>query len=258
MTYVPRYDLELLHDKTSKNILLIPVINEGTRLTGLLTEIGILGLYDTVDVVVVDGGSTDGSINALGLSKLGVSAVIHKRGPGKLSAQLLCAYDFALKAGYDRILTIDGNGKDNPSAVPSFISLLDEGYDFVQASRFIEGGHHENTLCSRLIAVRAIHAPFLSLASGFRWTDSTQGFRGYSRRLLLDKEINIFRPVFDGYELLAYLSFIAPRKGYRCIECPSSRVYPSGDVPTKITKIKGSVELLATLFKACAGVFNNR
>ena len=40
MTYVPRYDLDLLHDKTSKNILLIPVINEGTRLTGLLTEIG--------------------------------------------------------------------------------------------------------------------------------------------------------------------------------------------------------------------------
>ena len=145
------------------------------------------------------------------------------------SAPSYCAYDFALKAGYDRILTIDGNGKDNPSAVPSFISLLDEGYDFVQASRFIEGGHHENTPWSRLIAVRAIHALF------FRWLPVFVGrtllrFRGYSRRLLLDKEINIFRPVFDGYELLAYLSFIAPRKGYRCIECPSSRVYPSGDV----------------------------
>ena len=38
----------------------------------------------------------------------------------------------------------------------------------------------ENTPLSRWIAIRLIHAPLCSLASGKWWTDSTQRFRGYS------------------------------------------------------------------------------
>ena len=38
------------------------------------------------------------------------------------------------------IITIDGNNKDDPEAIPHFIESLNKGIDFVQASRFIKGG----------------------------------------------------------------------------------------------------------------------
>jgi hypothetical protein len=39
--------------------------------------------------------------------------------------------------------------------------------------------------------------------SGFHWTDTTQGFRTYSRKMLLDPEIALFRDLMSTYELLA-------------------------------------------------------
>src|SRR5690606_12255913 len=124
----------------------------------------------------------------------------------KLSAQLRCAYAFALDQGYEGIVTIDGNDKDDPAPIPQFIAALEQGADFVQASRYLPGGVAENTPKLRDFAIRSIHAPLLSLASGFHWTDTTQGFRAYSRKLLLDERIAPFRDVFMTYELLAYLS----------------------------------------------------
>jgi hypothetical protein len=179
-----------------------------------------------------------------------------KTGPGKLSAQLRVAYAFALKSGYESIITIDGNNKDDPATIPAFLEALANGLDFIQASRFIPGGQQENTPLIRNLAIRLIHAPVLSLASGYSWTDTTQGYRGYSARCLLDERTQIFRDVFQRYELLAYLSYRLPRLGYRCLELPTSRSYPQGEIPTKISGIRGNLNLLKVLIKASFGAFN--
>lgn len=65
----------------------------------------------------------------------------------------------------------------------------------MQASRFIQGGTAENTPKIRDFAIRYIHAPMLSLFSGFKWTDTTQGFRAYSRKVLLDPKVAPFRDI---------------------------------------------------------------
>ena len=153
-------------------------------------------------------------------------------------------------------MTIDGNDKVDPVAIPQFIDGLKQGVDFVQASRFISGGVAENTAKSRDLAIRFIHAPMLSLFSGFHWTDTTQGFRAYSRKILLDPEIALFRDVFMTYELLAYLSYRAPKLGYRCVELPTVRSYPKGEVPTKISSFKGNLSVLEVLIRACFGIYN--
>jgi dolichol-phosphate mannosyltransferase len=208
------------------------------------------------DILVVDGGSTDGSLTPPVLVSAGVRGVLLKTGPGKLSAQLRCAYAFSLDEGYEGIVTIDGNDKDDPEAIPRFINALDVGVDFVQASRFMRGGVGENTPMLRGLAVRYVHAPVLSLSSGFHWTDTTQGFRAYSSKMLVDPRIALFRDVFAGYELLAYLSYRAPRLGYRCLELPTIRRYPKGEVPTKISSIRGNLELLAVLLRASIGGYD--
>ncbi len=115
-----------------------------------------------------------------------------------------------------------------------------------------------NTPKLRDFAIRYIHAPCLSIASGFRWTDTTQGFRGYSRRILLDPRVAPFRDVFKTYELLAYLSYRIPRLGYMCKEIPTARRYPDGEIPTKITSIRGNLKVLIILLVACMSFYNPR
>jgi glycosyltransferase involved in cell wall biosynthesis len=253
---VPTFTTPLWLGRQHPCCVVIPVINEGARITSLLGRMAALNIASLADIIIVDGGSTDGSLALEGLPSQGVRGLLVKTGPGKLSAQLRCAYAFALDQGYDGIVTIDGNDKDDPAAIPRFITALAQGVDFVQASRFVPGGQAENTPLSRDFAIRFIHAPMLSVFSGFKWTDTTQGFRAYSRRLLLDLHIAPFRDVFMTYELLAYLSYRSPKLGYRCVELPTIRRYPKGEVPTKISSFKGNLSVLQVLFRACFGAYN--
>ncbi|MFZ9595460.1 MAG: glycosyltransferase family 2 protein [Bdellovibrionia bacterium] len=253
---VPDMEVVYWEGKRSKYCVVIPVINEGERIKSLLKRMEVLRISECSDIILVDGGSTDGSLEVQSLQRLAVRGLVVKRGPGKLSAQLRCAYAFALDQGYEGIVTIDGNDKDDPEAIPRFLIALDEGVDFVQASRFIQGGVAENTPRSRDFAIRYIHAPCLSWASGFKWTDTTQGFRAYSRRILLDPQVAPFRDIFLSYELLAYLSYKAPKLGYRCMEIPTIRRYPVGEVPTKISGLKGNWAVLITLIRTCVGRYD--
>ena len=253
---VPQYEVALWNGRLHTCCVVIPVINEGERIGNLLRRMAAARIETIADVIIVDGGSTDGSLEQDHLVGLGVRGVLVKTAPGKLSAQLRCAYAFAIDQGYDGIVTIDGNDKDDPEAIPRFVKALGEGVDFVQASRFVSGGIAENTPKSRDFAIRWIHAPMLSLFSGFRWTDTTQGFRAYSRTLLLDPRIAPFRSVFVTYELLAYLSYRAPKLGYRCVELPTIRRYPQGAVPTKISSFRGNLSVLRVLVRACFGSYN--
>jgi glycosyltransferase involved in cell wall biosynthesis len=252
---VPAMEVALWRGKQHAYCVVIPVINEGERIKNLLARMEHYQISTRADIIIVDGSSTDGSLDLDALTQIGVRGLVVKKGPGKLSAQLRCAYAFALDQGYEGIVTIDGNDKDDPEAIPRFIDALKQGVDFVQASRFLPGGTAENTPKSRDLAIRYIHAPCLSLASGFKWTDTTQGFRAYSRRMLLSPKIALFRDVFANYELLAYLSWQAPRSGYACLELPTVRRYPKGEVPTKISAFKGNFEVLLTLLKVCVGKY---
>ena len=231
-----------------------PVINEGERIIGELERARDAGVPGLVDVCICDGGSTDGSMEPVRLAGLGVNTLLVKTGPGRQGAQLRMGMSWALERGYEGVVTVDGNGKDSVECVPLFVDALMRGYGLVQGSRFAPGGAAVNTPLSRHLALRLIHAPVISLGAGFRYTDTTSAFRGYSAELLRDPRVAPLRDVFQGYELLAYLSVRAPRLGYRVCEVPVVRAYPKqGKTPTKISPVKGNLELMRVLLRAAAG-----
>ena len=252
---VPQYFVSNLRTKKFKFCLVIPVLNEGDR---LLKQLQILkSMKYSVDVIIADGGSSDNSIDEVTLFELNVSTLLKKIGIGKLSSQLRMAFDFALSEGYEGVITIDGNGKDGVEALEKIIFKLESGFDFIQASRFIKGGESVNTPLVRFLAIRCLHSPITSLAARFRFTDSTNGFRGHSRKLLTDTRINLFRDIFDTYELIAYLPIRAARLGFKCVEIPARREYPNrGDIPTKIHGLRAHFQLIKILFYAAFGRYN--
>jgi glycosyltransferase involved in cell wall biosynthesis len=254
--YVAEYKSQELNPKSSKTLLVIPVINEGIRIQNQIESIHEKKL--SIDIVIADGGSTDNSLqNSSRLAELGVKSIITKIGPGKLSSQLQTAFDYALNQGYENVITMDGNGKDRPGGIIEIEKALNLGFDFVQGSRFVTGGVATNTPFIRDLAIKWIHSPITSVAAGRRFTDSTNGFRGYSKRLLKSSEISIFRDVFDTYELIFYLPIRASRSGFKICEVPVTREYPKiGPTPTKIIGMFAYVKLLKILFWAAIGRYN--
>jgi glycosyltransferase involved in cell wall biosynthesis len=252
---VPLHDRHVFGPRRHRYCVAVFVINEGERVRSQLRAMAPLA--DSIDIVVADGGSTDRSLDIDTLGEFRLRALLVKRGPGKLSAQMRMAIDFAMSEGYEGIVVIDGNGKDDVGAIPQFIALLDEGYDHIQGSRYVPGGEGINTPVSRTLGVKLLHAPLISLAAGVRYTDTTNGFRAYSRRLLTDPRVQPLRAVFSGYELHYYLAIRAARLGLRVTETPVTRRYPaSGKTPTKISPIRGNLKVLRTLAAAVLGRFN--
>lgn len=247
----PDFKIQEFSQKRSKYAVCVFVINEGERVQKQLKQ--MKRYANDIDIVVADGGSTDGSLDPDYLKTVGVRVLLTKTGTGKLSAQMRMAFAYTMNEGYDGVVVVDGNGKDDISAIPDFIKLLDQGYDHIQGSRYIPGGKAINTPFERHVAVQLIHAPLLSLASRHRHTDTTNGFRGYSKNLLLDPEISVFRDIFQTYELHYHLAVESARspKKYKLIETPVTRSYPKeGKTPTKISPIKGNAKVMAILINA--------
>ena len=251
---VPEFALREWGARRSPFALCVFVLNEGERIRAQLER--MQSLTSQIDIVIADGGSSDGAVAPEILARHGVRALLTKHGPGRLSAQMRMALAYALERGYEGVVVMDGNNKDDPSAVPAFVQLLSAGYDHIQGSRYVRGGRAINTPWSRHLAVKYLHAPLLSLAAGFRYTDTTNGFRAYSRRLLLDERVAPFRDVFSGYELHYYLAIRAARLGFHVCETPVTRAYPLGKTPTKIRGLRGNLLVLRTLWRACRHRFD--
>jgi dolichol-phosphate mannosyltransferase len=252
---IPEFILLDFSKKSSQYAICVFTINEGEKLQNQIT--GMKPLAGDYDIIIADGGSVDGSTRHDFLVNNSVNTLLVKTGPGKLSAQMRMAFAFALERGYEGIITIDGNNKDTPAEASVFKQALLSGYDHIQGSRFIPGGKEINTPKTRLVAIKLVHAPLISLASGFHYTDTTNGFRAYSAKFLLDERVAPFRDIFESYELHYYLAIRAARLGFKVKEVPVTRRYPAhGKIPTKISPIRGNIRILATLLNAVLGKYN--
>lgn len=186
---VPQFLCTEFDKKCKEYVILIPIINEGDRIIKELERAYKKKIHEYADIVICDGGSTDGCTEEAQLKKLKVNSLLIKQDVGKQGAQLRMGIWWALQRGYKGIITIDGNNKDSIEDVPRFIQKLKEGYDLVQGSRFLKGGKAINTPLFRLVSVKLIHAPIISLTAGQRFTDTTNAYRGYSVRYLQDERV---------------------------------------------------------------------
>jgi glycosyltransferase involved in cell wall biosynthesis len=112
--------------------VVVPVYNERDSLHDLLREIedGCEQTDLTWEVVWVDDGSTDGTteiLEELATTRDAVRLVRLRRNFGKSAA---------LRAGFDHshgtiVITMDGDGQDDPAEIPALIGKLADGYDVV-------------------------------------------------------------------------------------------------------------------------------
>lgn len=251
---LPTFTITELRPPASKYAVVIPVWNQGQIILDQLLR--MQQENHGADIVIVDSCSTDGSCEPNRLRQLGVRTILLTTELG-LGSALRIGLAYAMTESYQGTVLIDGNGKDGTEAIADVINKLEGGFDLVQCSRFMPGGVHENTPLDRVLGIKLVICPLLALRSGFSYSDPTNGFKGLSRRLLLDSRVRPFRKVFSQFNLQFYLNYAAPRLGFQVCEIPVSRVYPkNAPTPTKIVGLWPRLVLVLQLLQTVLGRYD--
>ena len=234
--------MESARSAPAKAIACVVCYNNGASAARTLASVPPPAERD-FDVVVVDDGSTDDT--AAQIARFDFPVVRHEKNRG-LGAAIKSGMRYALDHDYDILCILAGNAKDDAREIPRLLAPIRAGQaDYVQGSRFAPGGSNVNTPAFRFVMVK-VHARLIGLLTGFKGTDSLNGFRAYRTSLLRtgatdgarENRINVWQDWLDGYELETYLHYNVLRSGRPVTEVGVSKTYPEKAAKAKYSHIR--------------------
>lgn len=200
--------------------VVIPARNEAENLRHVLR-----GIPDVVDeIVLVDGASTDGTIDVAREMYPNVR-VVEQVGRGKGGA---------LRAGFeaasgDIIVMLDADGSTDMREIPRFIGALLSGADFAKGSRFLQGGGTADMSWYRALG-NYFFVTLVRLFFGGRYSDLCYGYNAFWKRALPGMMLDS-----DGFEIETVMNIRALRSGLNVVEVPSfeaRRIHGSSSLRT--------------------------
>jgi glycosyltransferase involved in cell wall biosynthesis len=186
--------------------LIIPTLNEAQNLAHVLPA-----LPDMVDeLVIVDGGSTDGTLEVIRQLRPDAKIIEEPRRGKGIALQA----GFAAAAG-DILVIMDADGSMDPLDIPTFVAALNAGADVAKGSRFVQGGGSSDLTPVRTLGnymlTKAVRMTF-----GGRYSDLCYGYMAFWRHVL---------PTFDGgavgFEVETFLNVRTLAAGLRVVEIAS-------------------------------------
>lgn len=188
---------------------IIPAFNAagtvGIVVAGALRHIG--------DVLVVDDGSTDGT--ARKAADAGAKVISHGKNLGK-GAALKTGFEFALKDGFDAMLTLDSDTQHDPDEIPKLIDAAGGGAGIVIGARLKdEDKIPPARYWANMVGVRAI-----SWRARNRIDDSQSGFRLYRAEVFKGMKYSGGR-----FETETELLIRSGRRGFGIASVPVRTIY---------------------------------
>ncbi|NAZ74092.1 glycosyltransferase [Kineococcus sp. T13] len=149
--------------------VVIPTYNEAAN----LPHVFALLPDDLYEVIVVDGRSTDGTIETAEALRPDVRIVLqNRRGKGNAMA---CG--FAAVTG-DIIVMLDADGSAHPGEIERYVSALTDGAHFAKGSRFVAGGGSNDITRLRKAGNWGLNA-VANVLFGTRYTDLCYGYNAF-------------------------------------------------------------------------------
>ena len=194
--------------------IVIPVFNEAENIPILFDEININCLGQEYEVIFVDDGSDDGTLEQ-------IEIIVNNNDRYRcISFSRNFGHQNALMAGMehangDLIIIMDGDLQHPTALIPTMLTHLNNGYDLVQTKR----KKTENINSSKRI-LTAIFYKFINGISDTKMEANVADFKAFNRKvlnsILLFKEKELFlRGIFSwiGYKTIT-ISFDAPARKF--------------------------------------------
>lgn len=197
--------------------VVVPTYNEAANLPHVFGQLP----PDIFEVIVVDGRSTDGTVEVAVALRPDVRIVLqNRRGKGNAVA---CG--FAAVRG-DIVVMLDADGSAHPQEISCFVEALLDGADFAKGTRFATGGGSADITATRRWGNRLLNRAANALFStGF--TDLCYGYNALWTRCLPALELDATgdrqdsKLWGDGFEIETIINARAAKAGLRIIEVPS-------------------------------------
>ena len=162
---------------SGKRVLIImPALNEAGSIADVVSE--VRGELPTVDVLVVDDGSTDDTAARAASAGAAVVRLPFNLGVG---GAMRTGYRYARDHGYDVAIQVDADGQHDPRYVPKLVDALQDA-DLVIGARFAGVGEY-TVRGPRRWAMRVLSV-VISRVARTKLTDTTSGFRACNRSLI--------------------------------------------------------------------------
>jgi glycosyltransferase involved in cell wall biosynthesis len=186
--------------------VVVPTLNEAENLRLLLSRLPT----EVSEVVIVDGRSTDGTVDVARAADERVRVVMEPH-PGKGNALMR---GFAEAQG-DIIIALDADNSADPGEIRRFVRALRAGADYAKGSRFIRGGGSTDITRLRRVGNRAL-TTLTNLVHGTHYTDLCYGYNAFWRHTLPE-----IMPHAGGFEVETAMNIRAAKAGLRIVEVPS-------------------------------------
>ena len=222
--------------------LVILTLNE---IDGVTQVVPKLPLHAVDEILVVDGGSTDGTLEFF--ESRGIRVVRQER-RGRGEAFRLAAQH----ARNDQLVFFSPDGNEDPDDIPRLVEGLAAGYDMVIASRFMTGGRSEDDDKYLFASRRWGNLLFTWLANvlcgrGGWITDTINGYRAVTRAAF-----QRLAPDAHGYAIEFQMSIRALQLGLRVLEIPTQESPRIGRGVSKLNAIPVGFRFLGVLARECA------
>ncbi len=200
----------------NSTLIIVPTVNERENLPRVAQK--LLSLPAGVDVLVVDGNSSDGTGKIADelVAKHPQIHVLHEQKKNGLGRAYIAGFKWALERGYEFIFEMDCDLSHNPDDVPAFLEAARDA-DLVLGSRYKDGIRVINWPLKRLVLSRSA-GKYVKLVTGMPFTDPTGGYKCFRRRAL--QAVNLDAVQSRDYSFQIEMTHILWRQGFRIVEVP--------------------------------------
>jgi glycosyltransferase involved in cell wall biosynthesis len=148
--------------------IVVPALNEALNLSVVLPQLPLVH-----EVILVDGGSVDGTVMAARRALPDIITVLQGR-KGKGNA---LAAGFARVTG-DIVVMFDADGSADPAEISRFVEALKSGADFAKGTRFAAGGGSADITTVRRLGNRFLNTIF-NVGFRTRYSDLCYGYNAF-------------------------------------------------------------------------------
>lgn len=164
----------------SSYLAVVPAYNEAVTIVGVIEA--LREHAPQFDILVIDDGSTDGTVELARMVGARVLGLPFNLGIG---GAVQVGFQFARERGYDFMAQVDGDGQHDPVELCKLVAVIDAdpGVDMVCGSRFLTEDFRYPAPISRRTGIH-VFAALLSRIVDVPVSDPTSGFRLYNRRAI--------------------------------------------------------------------------